>query len=135
MTVKPGANATSTATDVKQLPCASQTPYQSTRQIHSCQVSPIAELNSFVAAALPNGDEKCPFKNETYSTSQPVSLLSVFTKPAYTVFRASRGVSKLTGKKYGLSSRSSYIRPIKVKVLQKAQRDECIFLYFDQEWL
>ena len=98
VTVKPGANASSTATDDKQLPCASQTTYQSTPQIHSCQVSPLAELNSFVAVAIPNGDEKCPLKNEMYSTSQPVSLLLVFTKPTYTVVRASRGVSKLKEK-------------------------------------
>lgn len=96
--VKPGANASSTATDDKQLPCASQTTYQSTPQMHSCQVSPLAELNSFVAVAIPNGNEKCPFKNEMYSTSHPVSLLFVFTKPTYTVFRASRGVSKLEEK-------------------------------------
>ena len=98
VTVKPEANASSTATDDKQLPCASQTTYQSTPQIHSCQVSPLAELNSFVAVAIPNGDEKCPLKNEMYSTSQPVSLLLVFTKPTYTVVRASRGVSKLKEK-------------------------------------
>lgn len=85
VTVKPGADASSTATDDKQLPCVSQTPYQSTPQIHSCQVSPLAELNSFVAVALPYEDEKCPLKNEMHSTSLPVSLLFVFTKPAYTV--------------------------------------------------
>ena len=85
VTVKPGADASSTATDDKQLPCVSQTPYQSTPQIHSCQVSPLAELNSFVAVVLPNEDEKCPLKNEMHSTSLPVSLLFVFTKPAYTV--------------------------------------------------
>ena len=98
VTVKPGTNASSTATDDKQLPCASQTTYQSTPQIHSCQASPLAELNSFVAVAIPNEDEKCPLKNEMHSISLPVSLLFVFTKPAYTVFRASRSVSKLKGK-------------------------------------
>ncbi|XP_073258857.1 uncharacterized protein [Porites lutea] len=71
VTVKPGADASSTATDDKQLPCVSQTPYQSTPQIHSCQVSPLAELNSFVAVALPYEDEKCPLKNEMHSTSLP----------------------------------------------------------------
>ena len=132
VTFKPGANATTTATDDKQLPCVSQTTYQSTQKIHSCQVSPLAELNSFVAVALPNGDEKCPFKNEMYSTSQPVSLLFVFTKPKYTVVRASRSVSKLK-EKNRLSSRSSYILTPSLNV--KAQLDKFIFLYFDQEGL
>ena len=98
VTVRPGANASSTATDDKQRPCASQTTHQPTPQIHSCQVSLLAELNSFVAVALPIEDEKCPLKNERHSTSLPVSLLFVFTKPAYTVFRASRSVSKQKGK-------------------------------------
>lgn len=55
-----------------KLPTASEAPHQAPYQSPVSQMSPLAELNCFVAAALPTGDETYVYNH--YVSSQPVSL-------------------------------------------------------------